>query len=312
LTEKSHGKRKWLWLTTGFVLLSVTGCGMYPSAPGKWPQGAWGDILQFVSHLLDVFARYLGGDYGLALLVLTVLVRLLIMPFFIKQIRYSKMMQQMQPEMARIRDKYKNDPKKMQEEMQKLWVKAGVNPMAGCFPMLLQLPILYALFGAIEGNVNLSQSTFLGIFHLGQPDHYYILPFLAAVTTFLSSRVMMAGQDAQQKWMLFIMPVFIFLIGTRFAAGLALYWIYTNLFTTVQAYFVKVRPQSKGESVADATAGQGAMAGQAAAGGKGASAQDASARKASAKAGKKKSAEMNDSANPSNSTGAKKDSKNRK
>ncbi|WP_026962692.1 YidC/Oxa1 family membrane protein insertase [Alicyclobacillus herbarius] len=261
MAQTSHRNRKWLWLTSGLLLMFVSGCGMYPSAPGKWPQGAWGDVLKFVSHLLDVFAQALGGDYGLALLVLTVLVRLLIMPFFIKQIRYSKAMQQMQPEMARIRDKYRNDPQKMQQEMQKLWQEAGVNPMAGCFPMLLQLPVLYALFGAIEGNVHMAQSTFLGIFQLGQPDHYYILPFVAALTTFLSSRVMMIGQDMQQKWMLFVMPVFIFIMATRFASGLALYWVYTNLFTAAQAYFIRVRPGEKAQTaVAAAGGGQTAVA----------------------------------------------------
>ncbi|MCL6627184.1 MAG: YidC/Oxa1 family membrane protein insertase [Alicyclobacillus shizuokensis] len=260
MAQTSHSHRKWLWLTSGLLVLLVSGCGMYPSAPGKWPQGAWGDILQFVSHLLDVFAQFFGGDYGLALLVLTVLVRLLIMPFFLKQLRYSKAMQQMQPEMAKIRDKYRNDPQKMQQEMQKLWQQAGVNPMAGCLPMVLQLPVLYALFGAIEGNVNMSHSTFLGIFQLGQPDHYFILPFVAAVTTFLSSRVMMIGQDTQQKWMLFVMPVFIFLMATRFASGLALYWVYTNLFTAVQAYFVRVRPQAKSQPAAATAGGSGALA----------------------------------------------------
>lgn len=215
---------------------------MYPSRPGAWPGGIWGDALKFVSATIDFFAKYVGYNYGIALLIVTVLVRLIILPLMVKQIRYSKMMQELQPEIKRLRDKHKGDSKKIQEETMKLWQQNGVNPMAGCFPMIVQLPVLYALFGAIEGNIKLNNSTFLYIFHLGHPDHTYILPIIAAITTYFSSRVMMAGNDSQQKMMLFIMPVFIFLIGSRFAAGLALYWIYSNIFTTVQTYFIKVRP----------------------------------------------------------------------
>jgi YidC/Oxa1 family membrane protein insertase len=243
LQETSNSK--WLWGISGFLMLTLSGCSMYPRKPGEWPSGAWGDALQFVSRTIDFFAKHLWGNYGLALLVVTVIVRILVLPFMVKQIRLSKMMQQMQPELQKIRSKYKGDNRKIQEEIMKLYQETGVNPMAGCFPMLIQLPILYALFGAIEGNVGLFHSTFLGIFKLGQPDHYYILPLLAAITTYLSSRVTMASTDPQQKMMLFIMPVFIFLIGSRFPAGLALYWVYTNIFTAVQTYFIRVRPMQR-------------------------------------------------------------------
>ncbi|MCL6593538.1 MAG: YidC/Oxa1 family membrane protein insertase [Alicyclobacillus sp.] len=215
---------------------------MYPAHPGDWPGGLWGEALRAVSSVIDFFARLLGGNYGISLLIVTVLVRLLILPLMVRQIRYSKMMQQLQPEVQKLRERYKHDPQKLQEETMKLWREHGVNPMAGCFPLLIQLPILYALFGAIEGNPGLNSSTFLHIFHLSQPDKYYILPLLAAVTTYLSSRVMMTGNDPQQRMMLYIMPVFIFFLGSRFASGLALYWIYSNLFTAIQAYFVHVRP----------------------------------------------------------------------
>lgn len=242
LKQSPKSNAKWLWAVAGMAMLSLTGCSMYPSKPGQWPGGTWGDALKFVSGTIDFFAKYVGYNYGIALLIVTILVRLLVLPLMVKQIRYSKVMQTMQPEIKKLRDRHKGDPKKIQEETMKLWQQHGVNPMAGCFPMLVQLPVLYALFGAIEGNIQLNHSTFLYIFHLGQPDHLYILPAVAAVTTYFSSRVMMTGTDSQQKMMLYIMPVFIFLIGSHFAAGLALYWIYSNIFTAVQTYFIKVRP----------------------------------------------------------------------
>lgn len=248
LRREFRANRKWLFGLSGVLVVMLTGCGMYPKHPGVWPGGIWGSILQAVSKVIDFFANLIGVPmlkYGLALLIVTVLVRIIILPFFVKQIRHTKVMQEMQPEIQKIRAKYKGDNQKIQEETMKLWQQVGVNPMAGCFPMVIQLPILYALFGAIEGNVGLNKSTFLWIFNLGQHDHTFILPILAAITTYFSSRVMMTGNDGQQKMMLFIMPVFILLISSRFPSGLALYWVYSNIFTAIQGYFVKVRPANK-------------------------------------------------------------------
>lgn len=268
MRENASSNRKWLWSLSGLLLLTLTGCGMYPSKPGAWPGGIWGTILKAVSSVIDFFAHLIGVpsiEYGLSLLIVTALVRTIVLPFFVKQIRHTKVMQQMQPEIQKIRAKHKGDNKKIQEETMKLWQQAGVNPMAGCFPMLLQLPILYALYGAIEGNVGLNHSVFLGIFSLGKlpgkpimvppgVPHWtlYIIPLLAAITTYLSSRVMMAGNEGQQRMMLFIMPVFIFIIAIRFPPGLALYWFYSNLYTAIQGYFVKVRPATKEPAVATA------------------------------------------------------------
>ena len=215
---------------------------MYPSKPGHWPGGAWGSVLQAVSHVITFFAQLVGNNYGIALLIVTILVRLLIMPFMVKQLRHTRSIQELQPELAKIKNQYKGDSKRIQEETMKLYQTTGVNPMAGCFPTLIQLPVLYALFGAIEGNVALNHSTFLHIFHLGLPDHTYILPLLSAVTTYVSSKMTMPGNDSQQKIMLLMMPVFIFFISTRFPAGLALYWTYGNIFVAVQTYFFRVRP----------------------------------------------------------------------
>lgn len=257
MNGQKRSKPKWVWVAALAVTMSLTGCGMYPSAPGKWPHGIWGSVLQIVSHVIDYFAHYVG--YGLALIIVTIIMRLLVLPLMVRQIKFSKSMQQMQPKIAEIRSKHKGDNQKIQQETMKLYQEHGFNPMAGCLPMVIQLPILYALFGAIEGNIKLSHASFLGIFQLGHPDHTFILPVLAGITTFLSSRVMMTGQDTQQKMMLFIMPVFVFFMATRFAAGLSLYWVVSNLFMAGQSYFIRVRPAQ-----ALAAAGGGAAALQAA------------------------------------------------
>jgi len=238
---------------------------MYPSKPGAWPTGNWawwGAVLKVVSKLLDFFAHYMGGNYALALLALTILFRIIVLPLFLKQIKSTRAMQQLQPEIQKIRSKYKGDNQKIQEETTKLWQANGVNPMAGCFPMLVQLPILYALFGAIEGNKGLNASHVLWIHTLAKPDPYFILPILAGITTYFSSRVMMTSNDPQQRMMLYIMPVFIVLIGSRMAAGLALYWTYSNLFTAVQGYFVRVKPGDAATTSGTAPPGKGEKAKQ--------------------------------------------------
>lgn len=259
LNGQKKSKPKWLWVVALGLTLSLTGCtnGMYPSAPGKWPHGLWGSILQAVSHVITFFANYVG--YGLALIIVTIIVRLLILPLMVRQIKFSKSMQQMQPKINEIRSRHKGDNQKIQQETMKLYQEHGFNPMSGCLPMVVQLPILYALFGAIEGNVQLSHATFLGIFQLGHPDHTFILPILAGITTYLSSKVMMTGQDTQQKMMLFIMPIFVFFMATRFASGLALYWVVGNLFMAVQSYFIRVRPA---QAAAVAAGGSGGSSGK--------------------------------------------------
>lgn len=256
IAKKGKSSSVWLWSISAVAVFSLTGCQMYPSKANQWPPGIWGDILKFVSSVMDFLAHHVFfQNYGLALIALTIIVRLIVLPLMIRQIRYQKVMQQMQPHIARIREQHKGDSQRINQETMKLWQEHGVNPMAGCFPMVIQLPILYALFGAIKGNQGLNDYTFLGIFQMGHPDHFYILPILAAVTTYLSSRVMMVGQDSgQQKMMLIFMPIMVFVLGMRFASGLALYWIVSNLFTAAQTYFIKVKPAAAAAAAGGTTA----------------------------------------------------------
>jgi YidC/Oxa1 family membrane protein insertase len=151
-------------------------------------------------------------------------------------------MQDLQPEMKKLKEKYKDDAKKQQEETMKLFQTNGVNPLAGCFPILVQMPILIALYQAIMRNQAIHEHTFLWL-NLGQPDHFYILPAIAALTTFIQQKFMATQMSAQMQSLMFIFPVLIFVMSMNFAAALPLYWVYSNIFTIVQSYFIYGNPQ---------------------------------------------------------------------
>ena len=200
-----------------------------------------------MSEALDFFAALLWNEYGLALLLLTIIVRLLILPLSIKQYRSSKQMQALQPEIQKLRDKYRDDPKKQQEELMKLFQKHGVNPMAGCLPILIQMPILIALYSAILHNGNIYSHSFLWM-QLGKPDPYYILPLLAALTTFLQQKIASSqmSSNPQLQALTYVFPFLVFAMSVSFASALPLYWFYGNLFTIVQTYFMYGRGGKKG------------------------------------------------------------------
>jgi YidC/Oxa1 family membrane protein insertase len=154
-------------------------------------------------------------------------------------------MQAIQPDMKKIKDKYKDDPKKQQEETMKLFQKHGVNPLAGCLPLLVQMPILIALYNAIVRNGEISSHTFLWM-QLGTPDPYYVLPTLAAATTWLQQKVMATQMTPQMQSLMIIFPILIFVMSMNFASALPLYWVYSNMFTVVQSYFLYGRSNQKG------------------------------------------------------------------
>lgn len=192
-----------------------------------------------LSWLLDQSAIYLFGEYGLAILVVTIILRLLTLPLMMKQIKSSRQMQMIQPEMQKIREKYKDNQQKLQEETMKLFQKHGINPLAGCLPLLVQMPILIAFYHAIMRNSEVREHTFLWM-DLGFPDPFYIIPILAAVTTYFQQKVMGTMNDnPQMKMMMVLMPIMIFAFAVSFPSALSLYWVYGNLFTIVQTYFMK-------------------------------------------------------------------------
>ncbi|RAU91779.1 membrane protein insertase YidC [Paenibacillus sp. YN15] len=235
-----------LW-PLGLVVFLLSACGR----PGDLTQERTGIWTKFfvgpLSDTLDWFAHLLWGEYGLSILVMTVIIRTIILPLTLRQYKSSKGMQALQPELEKLKKKYKDDPKKQQEETMLLFQKNGVNPLAGCFPILIQMPILIALYNAIMYNPYIHEHTFLWL-QLSQKDPYYILPIIASITTFVQQKVMMSLQPNQanpsMNMLLYIFPVMIFVMSMSFASALPLYWVYSNIFTIVQNYFI-YRPSKK-------------------------------------------------------------------
>jgi YidC/Oxa1 family membrane protein insertase len=188
-----------------------------------------------LASLLEWLHDLLWNEYGLAILCLTIIVRLIVLPLSIKQVKSSKEMQKLQPIMQKLREEHKDDPQRLQQETMKLFQERGVNPLAGCLPLLIQMPILFALFYAINTEGVVSE-TFLWL-QLGKADTTFILPILAAITTSIPM-MMMKNTPPQMKIMLYIFPVIIFFTSYTLPSALPLYWFFSNIFTIIQTYFL--------------------------------------------------------------------------
>ena len=191
---------------------------------------------------LLTFIYKLVGNYGISLIILTVLVKLLLYPLYFKQIKSTASMSSLQPKMKAIQEKYKNDKEKMNEEMAKLSKNENFNPMGGCLPTLIQLPILWGLFTLLrnpmryiadENMIFAVHQSFLWIKDLGQPD-LWILPIAAAVSTYISFAMtqqltgqneMMGGQGKSMNMIMkYFFPLSILWLARAYPAGLAIYW----------------------------------------------------------------------------------------
>ncbi|QJC54102.1 membrane protein insertase YidC [Paenibacillus albicereus] len=251
-------KRKWLVLFSLVTLVALLS-GCMPNtdhatttedlkANGNWWER---NVVYYFSYSLDTFADWFGGQYGFAILLMVIIVRTLILPLTLKQYRSSKAMQAIQPELQEIRKKFADNPQKQQEETMKLFQQNKVNPMAGCLPLLIQMPIFIALYNSIYYNSDIKTHEFLWL-QLGEPDQWHILPIIAAITTYVQTKMMQKAQpDNPQMQMMntimLIFPILILVMAWNFPSALPLYWVYTNIYTIVQNYFLYVRNADKKE-----------------------------------------------------------------
>ena len=198
-----------------------------------------GIVQTVLTYCYDLTVSMGFANYGVAIIVMTVFIKMLLYPLTVKQIRSMKAMSELQPKMKALQEKYKDDKVKLQSESSNLYKVSGVNPLSGCLPLVVQMPILIAIFYAIRDYQYVGPTTFLWLADLANPDPTYVLPVISAATTFVQSlQTMPDTSSAQNKMMLYFMPVFIGYISLQFSAGLVLYWIITNLVQILQQWWM--------------------------------------------------------------------------
>lgn len=204
------------------------------------------------------------NSYGMAIILLTIVVRIVILPLTLYQTRAMKKLQLIQPEMKKLQEKYKGEPEKLNKEMMELYRTHKVNPLSGCLPVLVQLPFLIAIFNVLRtlresfGDQDFTFSVLGLTWDLTLPDAYYILPVLTVVTMFWQSKISMTGTDATQRMMIYAMPLLMGWFTIKFPAGLVLYWVVSTLFGVVQHYAIpSAKPAPQPEKKPEQAAGEG-------------------------------------------------------
>src|SRR3954471_20496179 len=200
-----------------------------------------------VRWLLVWMHEHLHLAYGFVLIAFGILVRLLLWPLNQKAMRANMQMQAVQPLMKDIQERYKNDPQKVQQEMFKLYKEHGVNPLGGCWPMLLPMPVLFALFFVFQNTIELRGASFLWLPDLARPDPLYIIPVVMGLSMFGLSKVGQMGMEPnpQTKMMVYIMPVMMTFLFLNFASGLNLYYAVSNIASIPQQWMLARERQKR-------------------------------------------------------------------
>lgn len=200
----------------------------------------------------------IGVSYVLAIFLLTLIIRLLILPLNVKSMKSTAKMQEIQPEVKKIQEKYKNNPEKLQQETMKLYKDNNVSMTGGCLPMLIQMPILFALYGAFMKITAVQGQPFLWIPDLSQKDPIFILPVLAAAFTYLSTHISTKSNATgatqggpNMGTMNIAMSVMIGVTAISFKSLLVLYWIMGSIIQVLQTYLIVTLPKKRAAKQAE-------------------------------------------------------------
>lgn len=240
--KKQHKKLASIFSVLGLTVL-LAACSNKPitsHSTGIWDNYIVYNCSQFIIWLSKIF-----GGYGMGIIIFTILIRIIILPLMYYQSKSMVKTQELAPKLKELQKKYSSRDRetmqKLQAEQQKLYREAGVNPFASMLPLLVQLPVMWALYQAIWRTNVLKTGSFLWL-QLGKTDPYFVLPILAAVFTFISSWLSMASMPEKNSMttsMTYIMPIFIFIMALQFSAAITLYWVVSNAFQVVQVLLVQ-------------------------------------------------------------------------
>ncbi|WP_416826058.1 membrane protein insertase YidC [Ectobacillus polymachus] len=241
------------------LVLFLAGCSskatITPQSTGFWDHY----FVYPISFIITSIAHLFHDNYGIGIIGITILIRLVTTPLVMMLNDNQWKMQQIQPEVKKLREKYSSKDQKTQQELNKevmkLYQQHKINPAMGCLPAIVQMFILSALYSAIYRTKDIASHTFLW-FSLGQVDPYHILPVLAAIATFfqyyaISKRPTTEGDLAskQMKTMMYTMPIMIFFMAFHLASAIGLYWVTGNTFMAIQTIFMEKRKLKKTQAL---------------------------------------------------------------
>ncbi len=177
-------------------------------------------------------------NYGIVIILFTILMKVVFHPLTHKSTKSMLKMQELQPKMAALKEKFKKDPARLNRETMKLYKEAGVNPLGGCLPLLLQMPVFWAFFTLFRSTIELRQASFVfWLKDLSQHDPTYILPIVMAATMFWQQKITI--RDPKQAALVYLMPIMFFFFFFKFPAGLTLYWTVFNILSLIETYYFK-------------------------------------------------------------------------
>lgn len=193
-------------------------------------------LKQLISSLL-LSVDSVVQNFGISIIIATIIVRIILLPLTLKQDKSMKAMKKIQPELEALKEKYRNDKQLLNQKTMELYQKHKVNPAGGCLPLIIQLPILFALFGVLRGGIIPEDSKFLWL-ELTKPDPFYIFPLLNGAVSFFQQKLMGNSDNPQMKNMMYMFPIMMIFISYKMPGGLQLYWLTSSLTAVLQQYFI--------------------------------------------------------------------------
>jgi len=192
--------------------------------------------------VLNYFYGFI-GNYGISIIFLTIILKMIFWPLTQKSYVSMRAMQTLQPEMKKLREKYSGDKEGLNKKMMELYKEHRVNPMGGCLPMLVQIPVFFALYKVLLGTIELRHAPFMfWITDLSIKDPYYITPVVMGITMFIQQKLTPSTMDPMQAKLMMGMPVIFTFMFLNFPAGLVIYWLVNNLLTIFQQYLIYKKP----------------------------------------------------------------------
>lgn len=194
----------------------------------------------FITEILKYLYNFI-GNYGLSIIAVTIVIKIAILPLTIKQDKSMKAMKKIQPEIEGLKEKYKDNPQEMNKAMMEIYQKNNVNPLGGCLPALIQMPIWISLYNVLQPNNNfIPAGTKFLIWDLTKGDPMFILPAINALIVFVQQKIMTpdSQNNEQAKIMLYTFPIMIFVMSLFVPAGLQIYWITSSAIGFIQQLLI--------------------------------------------------------------------------